>query len=443
MTQHQDPVPSTIAVDPEAAAEKARVLDLTRRFVAPHRVDVWAASGTQIVLDRREGYRLWDIDGHELVDLHLNGGTYNLGHRHPELVAALVDGTATLDVGNHHFASRERAELAAELARLTPGDLTYSVFTPSGSEAIDIAVKTARQVTGRRRIVALDAGYHGRSGLSGAIGQDATARYFNSDFPDDTTTVPFADLEALEQALVGDDVAAVVIETVPATYGFPEVPEGYLPGVARLARAAGALYVADEVQVGLGRTGSLWGVEHFEVQPDILVAGKGLSGGLYPIAAAILSTDVAGWLHENGWGYVSTFGGSELGCRVARKTLEITTRPEVQAHVLGLIERFAVGLRRIQEREPWLVEVRQTGLLIGLRVGHPSGAVYLQQELHALGIWAIASGFDTSVLQLKPGLLLDDALADDVLGRLEAAIVRAKAIDRPVPRRHVDATARR
>ncbi|MGX6448022.1 aminotransferase class III-fold pyridoxal phosphate-dependent enzyme [Patulibacter sp. S7RM1-6] len=426
-----------------AVVDKERILDLTRRHVAPHRVDVWEQSGTQIVLGAREGYRMWDVDGHELLDLHLNGGTYNLGHRHPELVAELVAATGEVDIGNHHFASRERALLGERLAALTPGDLTYSVFAPSGSEAMDVAVRTARRATGRRRIVALDAGYHGRSGISGGIGQDTGARYFLSDLGAENTTVPFGDLDALEVALAGDDVAAVVLETVPATYGFPEVPEGYLEGAARLARAAGTLYVADEVQVGLGRTGELWGVEHFGVQPDVLVTGKGLSGGLYPMAAAVLSADVAGWLHENGWGYVSTFGGSEIGCRVARKVLEITTRPEVQEHVRALVHRFATGLAVLRAREPWLVEVRQTGLLIGLRVGHPSGAVYLQQELHERGVWAIASGFDTSVLQLKPGLLLDDATADDVLARLGDALAVAKTIDRPIPRRHVDATGRR
>jgi acetylornithine/succinyldiaminopimelate/putrescine aminotransferase len=424
------------------AAEKARVLELTRRYVAPHRVDVWEASGTQIVLGAREGYRLWDVDGHELLDLHLNGGTYNLGHRHPELVQTLVDATAEVDIGNHHFASRERALLAEQLARLTPGALTYSVFAPSGSEAVDIAVKTARRATGRRRVIGLDAGYHGRSGLSGAIGQDAGAQYFLSDLSD-ASTVPFGDLDALAAALAGEDVACVVLETVPATYGFPELPDGYLAGVRRCCDATGTLYVADEVQVGLGRTGELWGVEHFGVEPDILVTGKGLSGGLYPIAAAVLSADVAGWLRENGWGYVSTFGGSELGCRVARRVLEITTRPEVRSHVHELVRRFADGLGAIRRREPWLVEVRQTGLLIGLRVGTPDGAVHLQRELHGLGVWAIASGFDTSVLQLKPGLLLDDATADVVLERLEVALGRAKTSDRPVPRRHVDATGRR
>ena len=416
--------------------DKQCTLDLTRAHVAPHRVQMWETFGTQLVIGRREGYRLWDLGGHELIDLHLNGGTFNLGHRNPELVETMVDAAATLDIGNHHFASLARAELAARLAHLTPGDLTFTVFASSGSEAIDIAIKTARRATGRRRIVAFATAYHGRTGLSGAAGADASAAYFLSDLPGEFSKVPFGDLDAMSSALSGDDVAGVLIETVPATDGFPVPPEGYLPAVKELCDARGTLYIADEVQTGLGRTGCLWGVERFGVTPDILVTGKGLSGGVYPIAATVVSERAAGWLHENGWGHVSTFGGSEIGCRVAERVLDITTQPQTKANVAHLIQRFGVALSELQRREPYLREIRQTGLVIGLRVDHPDGAVYLQQELYQLGVWAIASGFDQSVLQFKPGLLLDDDLVDSVLERLEAGLVRAKDVDRPVPSRH-------
>lgn len=419
--------------------DKQRVLDLTRRFVAPHRVEVWDAFGTQLVMGRREGYRVWDLDGHELIDLHLNGGTFNLGHRNAEVIDAMVGATAELDLGNHHFASLARAELAQELAQLTPGDLTYSVFCASGGEANDVAIKTARRATGRRTVVGLAAGFHGRTGLSGAAGEDTASRYFLSD-SDDFVTVPFGELDPIEAALGGEDVAAVIVETIPATYGFPIVPEGYLEGIRALCDRFGTLYIADEVQTGLGRAGALWAVERFGVQPDVLVAGKGLSGGVYPIAVAVIGATAAGWLHEYGWGHVSTFGGSEIGCRVAQKVLEITTRAAVRDNVTSLISQLESGLGAIRERQPYLAEVRQTGLIIGLRVDHPDGAVYLQQELYKLGVWAIASGFDQSVLQFKPGLLMDADIVAEVLDRLERALERAKEVDRPVPRRHAVAT---
>ena len=418
------------------SADKQRVLDATSAHVAPHRVQVWDAFGTQLVMGRREGYRMWDLSGHELMDFHLNGGTFNLGHRNPEVIATLVGALDEVDIGNHHFASVDRAALAEQLAACAPGVMPYSVFASGGSEAIDVAIKTARHATGRRRILGLDAGYHGKTGLSGAAGADAGARFFHSDLPDDFATVPFADADAIERALAADEFAAVIMETVPATYGFPIVPDGYLPAVKAAAERHGALYIADEVQAGLGRTGDLWGVQTYGVEPDLLVTGKGLSGGIYPVAATLIKESAAEWLHQYGWGHVSTFGGSELGCRVAAKVLEITQRPETVANVQHLIRRYADGLAAIAADEPYLVEVRQSGVVIGLRVDHPDGAIYLQQELYNLGLWAIASGYDQSVLQFKPGLLLTNAEVDRSLELLRAGLALAKNADRPVPSRH-------
>src|SRR6202044_1002902 len=194
-----------------------------------------------------------------------------------------------------------------------PGALTYTVFASGGSEAIDIAIKTARRATGRRRIVTLAAGYHGRTGLSGAAGEDGGAAYFLSDLPEQFAKVPFGDPDAIAAELSKGDVAAVLLETVPATYGFPVPPEGYLPAVKTACEEHDALYIADEVQTGLGRTGRLWGVETFGVEPAILVTGKGRSGGMYPIAATVMTPRAGQWLQENGWGHVSTFGGAEIG----------------------------------------------------------------------------------------------------------------------------------
>ena len=418
------------------SADKQRVLDATSAHVAPHRVQVWDAFGTQLVMGRREGYRMWDLSGHELMDFHLNGGTFTLGHRNPEVIATLVGALDEVDIGNHHFASVDRAALAEQLAACAPGAMPYSVFASGGSEAIDVAIKTARHATGRRRILGLDAGYHGKTGLSGAAGADAGARFFHSDLPDDFATVPFADADAIERALAADEFAAVIMETVPATYGFPIVPDGYLPAVKAAAERHGALYIADEVQAGLGRTGDLWGVQTYGVEPDLLVTGKGLSGGIYPVAATLIKESAAEWLHQYGWGHVSTFGGSELGCRVAAKVLEITQRPETVANIQHLIRRYADGLAAIAADEPYLVEVRQSGVVIGLRVDHPDGAIYLQQELYNLGLWAIASGYDQSVLQFKPGLLLTNAEVDRSLELLRAGLALAKNADRPVPSRH-------
>jgi len=419
----------------EMSAAKRSVREQAARHVYPHRVAFWEEVGIPLVIGRREGDFMWDMDGHRLYDLHLNGGTFNLGHRNPEVIAALVAATEEVDIGNHHFPSVAGAQLGERFAALTPGELTYSIFCPSGGDAIDAAIKSARRATRRRKVVSFEHGYHGRTGLAGAAGDDSDAAYFLSDQPDDFLTVPFADLPALTAVLQGGDVAAVLLETIPATSGFQIPPDEYLVTAAALAHEYGALYIADEVQTGLGRTGRLWAVEGFGVEPDILVTGKGLSGGVYPMAAAVLNSRAGAWLRERGWGHVATFGGSELGCRVAAKVLEITTRSSVVENVQRLARGFGEQLAAIQAADEFLVEIRQRGLVMGLRFAHPTGAVYMQHQLYQRGVWAISAGFDQSVLQFKPSLLMSLESVGDVCDRLAAAMRVARDLDYAVPRR--------
>ncbi len=407
---------------PSPSARKRRVLELSRRYVIPGRVDVLEQLGVPLVIGRREGYRIWDLDGHELLDFHLNGGTFNVGHRHPAVVEAMAAAARELDIGNHHFPSKARALFAERLAALSPGHLRYTVFASGGSEANDIAIKSARWATGRRKIVAVAGGYHGRTGLSGAAGDAATARFFHADYPDEFATVPFDDLPAIERMLAAGDVAAVLMETIPATYGFPIPHDDYLPGVRRLCHEHGALYVADEVQTGLGRTGRLWGVEAWNVEPDVMVVGKGLSGGMYPLAAAVMTEEVGRWLVENPWGHVSTFGGAEIGAMVGLTVLDLCSAPEALANAVAMSDHLAMGLEDIRGRHSFLVEIRRKGLVMGLRFDDAFGAVTMSGALYRAGIWAMFAGFDTSVLQWKPGLFVDRAYCDEALERFERAI---------------------
>jgi putrescine aminotransferase len=409
--------------------EKRRILDLAARYVCPGRVRTFEAMGIDLVIGRREGYRIWDVEGRELLDYHLNGGVYNLGHRNPEVLAALHSALETLDIGNHHFPSLARAELGETLARLTPGDLQFSIFASGGGEAIDVAIKTARRATQRRKIVSIQKGYHGHTGLALAAGDERFSKAFLSEGPaDQFAQVPFNDLEAMDAALRNDDVAAAVLETIPATSGFPLPQPGYLAGVKALCAQHGALYIADEVQTGLGRTGRLWGVECYGVEPDILVTGKGLSGGLYPIAAAVISPRIAGWLDDDGWGHVSTFGGAEVGCRVAQKVLEISARPDVLDRVRDTSTYLGAGLEEIQRRySEWFVEIRRQGVIFGLRFAHPMGAMLMSKALYDSGVWAMFAGHDPSVLQFKAGLLVDRGFCDETLARFEAGLRRCLA----------------
>jgi acetylornithine/succinyldiaminopimelate/putrescine aminotransferase/Ser/Thr protein kinase RdoA (MazF antagonist) len=409
--------------DKNLSTKKNDIFSSIHRHLYPGRVERMLEGGIDFIPDRREGYRYWDIDGRELLDLHLNGGTFNLGHKNPELVQTLIENLEHYDIGNHHFSSAPKAELAQALIEATPGDMQYVVFTPSGSEANDVAIKSARYATGRKKIVALDAGYHGRSGLSGAAGDDETAAFFLSDIPQDFIKVPFNDVAAMAAALKNNDVALVMMETIPATNGFPLPENDYLKKVKKLCEEHGTLYLADEVQTGLGRTGHRWAIEAYGVEPDIIITGKGLSGGLYPMAAAIMNRRCGDWLIENGWGHVSTFGGSDLGCKVALKALQMSICEATLTNVTTQSNYIRQGLDALLPRFPFFKGIRQNGLIIGLEFSDSTMGQAMMLALYKNGIWAITAGFDQAVIQFKLGILVDKAYCDAVLERFENACI--------------------
>jgi acetylornithine/succinyldiaminopimelate/putrescine aminotransferase len=402
---------------------KAEVLGKAKEFWNPDKTQFWTDAGVDLVIDKREAYFIWDMDGRRLIDLHLNGGTYNLGHRNPEVVAAVTAGMEQFDMGNHHFPSVARTALAEALIKSAPEGLSKVAYASGGGEAIDMALKSARHATQRRKIVSIVKAYHGHTGLAVGAGDDRFAKLFLSDRPEEFIQVPFNDLAQMEQALSGRDVAAVIMETIPATYGFPLPDPGYLESVKALTEKYDALYIADEVQTGLMRTGELWGITKHGIRPDILVTGKGISGGIYPIAAVLLNDRASQWLHQDGFAHMSTFGGAELGCIAALKTLEITTRPEVRSMVHYIADHFRTGLGEIRDRYPdWFTGVRQNGVILGLEFSHPEGAKYVMRRLYENGVWAIFSTLDPRVLQFKPGILMPRALCEEVLDRVEIGV---------------------
>ena len=409
-------------------ASKTDILEKSKQFWNPDKTQFWSDAGIPLVIDRREGYFIYDVSGKRLIDLHLNGGTYNLGHRNPEVIQAVTAAMEHFDIGNHHFPSMARTALAEALVESAPENLTKVVYGSGGGEAIDIALKTARHATQKRKIVSIIKAYHGHTGLALATGDDRFSTLFLSDHPEEFPHVPFNDLAAMEEALRGRDVAAVIMETIPATYGFPLPEPGYLEGVKQLCTRYDALYIADEVQTGLMRTGELWGITKHGIEPDILVTGKGISGGMYPISAVLVSEAAGGWLKEDGFGHISTFGGAELGCIAALKTLEITLRPETRSQVHYISELIRRGLNAIQATYPdWFIGIRQNGLICGLEFNHPQGAKLVMKHLYEGGVWAIFSTLDPRVLQFKPGVLLNPDLTDEILERTEVAIGKAAA----------------
>jgi acetylornithine/succinyldiaminopimelate/putrescine aminotransferase len=397
-------------------------IDLFARHVSSGKVEFFQSAGIDFVLGRREGPYLWDVSGQKrVIDCHCNGGVFNLGHRNPKVIAALRASLDTLDIGNHHLISQQRADLARRLAELAPGELSYTVFGVGGGEAIDLAIKVARAYTGRQGIISARGGYHGHTGLALAAGDERYRAPFGPMAPG-FQQVPFNDTDALEDA-IDDGTAALLLETVPATYGMPIPADDYLPRARQLCDERGALLIADEVQTGLGRTGKLWGIEHFGVQPDIMVIGKGLSGGIYPMAATCFRHECEVVFQEDPFIHISTFGGAEVGCPVASTVLDISSRPELLSHVTALGELFTAGFERLKEKHPHvLVGLRQLGLMMGIEMVNQHCGPLFSKCAYDSGLLSVYANNDPRIAQLLPPLVIDRALVNEILERVDAAL---------------------
>jgi acetylornithine/succinyldiaminopimelate/putrescine aminotransferase len=392
--------------------------------VSPGKVRFFEAAGIDFVMGRRNGPYIWDIEGEvRLIDCHCNGGVYNLGHRNPEIISTLVDSLEQWDIGNHHLISAQRAVLAGQLARLTPGNLQYSVFAVAGGEAIDLALKVARGYTGRQKVVSARGGYHGCTGLALSAGDQKFRQPFGPPLPG-FEQIEFGDIAGIGQA-VDHETAAVILETVPATYGIAVPGPEYLPAVRAACDRAGALLIVDEVQAGLARTGRLWGIEHFGVTPDILVLGKGLSGGVYPMAATCLRSGLEAVFEPDPFVHISTFGGAEVGCPLASKVLDISSNPAFLVHVDNLAAVFREGFRELQARHGQvLVGLRQLGLMMGIEMRHPAFGPLFSKAAYDHGLLSVYAASNPRVAQLLPPLTIELALAGEILERVDGALTQ-------------------
>ncbi len=410
------------------SSQKAKAIKSFRRHVSSGKVDFFKTFGMDLVMGNREGVFLEDMDGHKkLFNLHCNGGVFNLGHRNPELIALLKDSLDRFDIGNHHLMSRMRADLAEQIAELMPGDLDYTVFGVSGGEAVDLAIKVARAWSGHAKIVSAKGGYHGHTGLAVATGDSRYSKPFGVPTAG-FVQVPFGDLAALESAVEGD-TAAVILETVPATMGIVVPNRDYLPAVRELCSRKGVLLILDEVQTGLGRTGRLWGFEHYGVVPDMVVLGKGLSGGLYPITATVLRAPLEKVFHEDPFIHISTFGGAEPGCCVAGRVLKISSDPAFLHRVNALAADFRNCVAALQAKyADFLIGFRQLGLMMGLVFkGDISGQV-VSKTAYDNDLLMVYANNDPSVCQLLPPLTMDSSRMAWVAERLDRAIAAARQL---------------
>lgn len=370
-------------------------------------------------LVRGEGARVWDEDGKRYLDL-LGGIAVNvLGHAHPAVVEAVAKQIATLGHISNLYISPNTVELAARLAALTPGgDGAKVFFANSGAEANEAAFKIARR-TGRGEIVATWGGFHGRTmGALALTGQPPKQEPFAPMVPG-VRHIPYGDVSALEAA-VGPDTAAVVLEPIQGENGVVVPPAGYLKAAREITAKAGALLILDEVQTGMGRTGTFFAHEQEGIVADVVTVAKGLGGGL-PIGAAI-ATGAAADLFEPGQ-HGSTFGGNPVCAAAALAVLDVIERDGLIAHAKDLGDELRDKLGA--SGHPLVEEVRGSGLLLGVRLvgdqrGSGPSAAEVEAAARKAGFLIGATGPD--VVRLAPPLVLSADQAGEFVGAFGAIL---------------------
>ena len=396
-------------------------------YLSPGKAKAYRLLGFDFIPSKREGVWIYDEKGNKYINCRSSGGVFNFGHRPEELVKELKDALELFDIGDHLLPSGARALLAKKLAELTPGDIQYTVFGVGGGEAVDLAIKLARAHTQRPKIISAIGGYHGHTGFALATGEEEFKRYFGPLAPG-FVQVPFGDLKALEKEM-DETTAGVIFETIPATYGIKIPPPDFFPGVRELCDKYGAVMIIDEVQAGLGRTGRLWAIEEYDVVPDIMVLAKGLSGALYPMSATCFRPHLNRFFEEHPFIHISTMGGSELGCVLTLKVLELTSQPEFLAQVRKKGEIFEKGLREIQSRHPKLVkEIRVKGLMIGIEMPEEKYGPLLTIALKKNGVIALFAHNDMKSMIIMPPLIINQIEIGLVLEALEKSFSELEKI---------------
>lgn len=422
---------------------RAQNNDFHRRHLNPRFAALAELAGFDQLFVRAAGSHLWDEHGRQYLDLVGGYGALGLGHNHPRLCAALDAAAAlpNLMQGLNPLAGA----LAHNLATLAPGSLERVNFAQSGAEAIDMSIKLARAATGRSRLVACRNGFHGRTIGALSITQRRAIRAPFDPLLEDVSWVPFGDSLALEKALRRRKVAAFIVEPVQGEGGMVVAPPGYLQAARALCSRYGALLIADEVQTGLGRTGALFAVNHEQVNPDVLVLGKILGGGLAPLSAVLTSEAI---FRAAKGGTVrtpfasSTYGINSRACAVGLATLEVLCEE-------GLVDRAAASgaylserLRALQRRQPLIAGVRGRGLMVGIefapalrglanvvtaglinRLARSYFASFMSIELmRRHRIITAAALNDANVLRVEPPLTIEQQDLDDFVAALDETL---------------------
>ena len=371
-----------------------------------------------VVIATAEGAWVSDVDGRRYLDMLAAYSAINFGHRHPRLVAAAQRQLERVTLVSRAFEHDQFGPFCAELAALAGMDMVLPMNT--GAEAVETAIKTARKwgyevkgvPDGEAVIVVFDGNFHGRTTTIISFSTDPDARASYGPYTPGFRIVPYGDLDALRAAMDGN-VVAVLAEPIQGEAGVLVPPPGFLAGVREICSDNGALMIADEIQSGLGRTGTTFACEHDDVRPDMYVLGKALGGGIVPVSAVVADSAVLGVFKPGQHG--STFGGNPLACAVAREVIALLGTGEFQERSAKL---GAHMLDRLAALPPTAVRsVRGRGLWAGVEFAALSGREACER---LAGRGVLAKDTHGSVIRLAPPLVISEADLDWALDQVEA-----------------------
>ncbi|MCA2212157.1 aspartate aminotransferase family protein [Jidongwangia harbinensis] len=402
-------------------SQKARILRQYRDHLGAGRASLAQLIGGRIEV-RSEGGIVVTDDGSRLLDCG-GYGVFLLGHRHPTVVAAVAE-----QLGRHPMSSRiliepTLATAAADLARVSPAPLQYVYFVNSGAEATETALKLAR-LHGRKTVICAEGGFHGKT--LGALSVTPRAQFQEPFQPllSGITVVPYGDLEAMAAALAAAPDSAVVLEPIQGEGGVNIPPAGYLRAVRQLCDRHGALLIIDEIQTGLGRTGRWWAHERDGITPDIMLVGKGLSGGVVPVGAVVATPAAFAPLGRDPFVHTSTFGGSPLAMAAVSATVAVLETEDLIARSAAVGAIIVEQFREIVARSGGnlISEVRGSGLLIGIECRTPHAAVELFLAMLEQNVLVNHSLNSHTVVRLTPPAILDDAQLDWLSAAFDKAV---------------------
>ncbi len=369
-----------------------------------------------------EGMYITDQDGREYLDFLGGYGVFSLGHRHPDVLKAVVDQLQKQPLSSKTFFNPVQGALARRLAEVAPEGLKYTFFSNSGTEAVEAALKMARAATGRTGFVSTEGGYHGKTlGALSVTGREKYRKPYQPLVPG-ASFVPYGDLAAAEAA-INETTAAFIVETVQGEGGVHVAPPGYLAGLRAACDRAGALLIADEVQTGLGRTGKWFGCDHEGVRPDLMTLAKALGGGVMPIGATMGTAAV--WnkvFADNPLTHTSTFGGNPLACAAGLAVLDIMERDNLVERVATQGDRLQAALREAFKDQPLVAEVRGQGLLIGVEFAEDEVGELVIAQMMKRGVIAAYTLNNPRVIRIEPPFLVTDEQIEHAVSCLKESV---------------------